>query len=204
MSDREALYTENRGGYELSIYPEEYPLNPREDFDNLGIIVLTPRAQRNYGFGDMTTESPDCPNKREIAAILPVYLLDHSGLSVSTGSFSHVDPGEWDSGQCGFIVMTRETVLKEYGYKRITKSVREKLERYLEGEIAMLDACFRGNVYGYQITDRAGEFVDSCWGFYHTEYGWTDQTRYGGALWEGRIALNYVLSQLPIDCGIGL
>lgn len=204
MNIDNAVHTEEKDNYTLSIFPEDYPLNPRKEFDSLGIIVLTPGAQRNYGFGDMTTDSPDCPRKAEIAAILPVYLLDHSGLSVSTGSFSHIDPGEWDSGQCGWIIMTREAALKKYGYRRITKARRQKLEKYLAGEIAMLNACFTGDVYGYEITDRGGEFVDSCWGFYATEHGWTDATKYGGALQEGRNALNFILAQLPVDLGIGI
>ena len=46
-------------------------------------------------------------------AILPLYLYDHSGLAMSTGSFvGRAHHAEWDSGQVGFIYMDKETAMK--------------------------------------------------------------------------------------------
>lgn len=53
----------------------------------------------------------DASNK---VAILPLFLYDHSGVSMSTGSFvGRVPHAEWDSGQVGYIYMSKETALKE-------------------------------------------------------------------------------------------
>lgn len=47
-------------------------------------------------------------------AILPLYLYDHSGISMSTGSFIGRAPhAEWDSGCVGFIYLEKETAIKE-------------------------------------------------------------------------------------------
>ena len=43
--------------------------------------------------------------------IIPVFLYDHSGLSVSVNSFHDA----WDSGQVGWIYADKQTVIKEYG-----------------------------------------------------------------------------------------
>jgi len=47
-------------------------------------------------------------------AILPLYLYDHSGITMSTGSFVGRAPNaDWDSGQVGFIYMDKETAMKD-------------------------------------------------------------------------------------------
>lgn len=44
-------------------------------------------------------------------AILPLYLYDHSGLTMSTSDFGD----RWDSGCVGFIYMDKDTAMKELG-----------------------------------------------------------------------------------------
>lgn len=44
-------------------------------------------------------------------AILPLYLYDHSGLTMSTSDFGD----RWDSGCVGFIYMDKDTAMKEIG-----------------------------------------------------------------------------------------
>lgn len=47
-------------------------------------------------------------------AIQPLYLYDHSGISISTGSFVGRAPhAEWDSGQVGYIYMEKDKALQE-------------------------------------------------------------------------------------------
>ena len=46
--------------------------------------------------------------------MLPLYLYDHSGLAMSTESFSGRAPhAEWDSGQVGWIYVSKEDALKD-------------------------------------------------------------------------------------------
>ena len=97
---------------------------------------------------------------------LPLYLYDHSGITMSTSPFSC----RWDSGQVGFIYVTCERVRKEYGWKRITKARRDKILTYLNGEVQTYDQYLTGDVYGFIISDEDGDEVDSCWGCYGRDY----------------------------------
>lgn len=91
-----------------------------------------------------------------------LYLYDHSGITMNTSGFSC----PWDSGKVGYIYVSKEKVRKEYGWKNITKSRREKIEGYLDGEVETFDQYLRGDVYGFIIEDEDGEETDSCWGFF--------------------------------------
>jgi hypothetical protein len=107
--------------------------------------------------------------------LLPLYLYDHSGISISTGKFSC----PWDSGRVGFIYCSKETARKEWGpqfYPGISEAeIMKKAEAYLDGEVETYDAYLRGDVVGYIATDPDGEQIDSCWGFYPDEKGdWPD------------------------------
>ena len=110
------------------------------------------------------------------AIILPLYLYDHSGITMSTGSFSC----PWDSGQVGWIYVLKEVVRKEYDKKRISRQLRDRVIRILEGEVETYDQYLRGDVYGFQIfetkqCEKCGneeeEIIDSCWGFYGENWG---------------------------------
>ena len=92
--------------------------------------------------------------------VLPVYLLDHSGLSVSTTDFN--DP--WDSGQTGIIFASFDKIREEYGVETVTPEIRQKAEDLLRGEVEQYDAYLNGECYGYELY-KNGEVVDSCWGF---------------------------------------
>ena len=92
--------------------------------------------------------------------VLPVYLLDHSGLSVSTHSFN--DP--WDSGQTGIIFASFDKIREEYGVENVTPEIRSKAEDLLRGEVEQYDAYLNGECYGYELY-KSGEVMDSCWGF---------------------------------------
>lgn len=97
----------------------------------------------------------------EKAVILPVYLYDHSGLTINTTGFSC----GWDSGQIGYIYATRKQILDNFLEKRLTKKLRQKAEDLLRAEVETYDQYLRGECYGYVITDETGEETDSCWGF---------------------------------------
>lgn len=149
-------------GHVINVYPDEGNDSPRE-WDNLGTFVC---VHRRYNIGDKNFNSlsawendPDCGVDK---IGLPVYMYDHSGITISTEPFSC----PWDSGQVGFIYVTLDKIRSEY-WKRITKARRLKIESYLKAEIELLDQYLRGEVYGYQIS---GPFTDdSCWGFYDKE-----------------------------------
>jgi len=131
-------------------------------WDNLGVIATW---HRRYNLGD---EQPKCEpqewlkdNAPKGSVVLPVFMIDHSGIALSTGSFG--DP--WDSGQLGWIVATPDAIRKNFMTKRITKKVREKVELCLKSEIATYSSYVEGDVWGFVVEDEVGNHVDSCWGF---------------------------------------
>lgn len=103
----------------------------------------------------------------EHCLILPLFLYDHSGLSMSVQTFTgRAQHAGWDSGQVGYIYITHEKILKEYGWKRITKARRERIESLLKAEVREYSAWLEGNVYGYITKDYDDNEIDSYWGFY--------------------------------------
>ena len=173
----------------FTIEQEEYPESPRE-WDNLGTFIM---QHGRYEFGDRIFEVDgsyisfeddfkyhlrtvhDCTLNDVI--YLPVYMYEHSGITISTSSFSC----SWDSGQIGYIYITKDKVRSEYSVKRISNKLRSLVLSILEAEISTLDQYVTGDVYGFTIEYDDGS-SNSCWGFYGdnpetngmSEY-WTDE-----------------------------
>ena len=130
--------------------------------------------------------------------MLPLYLYDHGGITMNVGGYSC----PWDSGQVGYIYVTRADVLKEFSAKRLTKELRAKAERILRQEVKTYAQFLEGDVYGYVIYEideecyceplpwnnyppcdccDDAEVVDSYWGYYGSN----------AALDEGQSMLKY-------------
>ncbi|MBQ9680582.1 MAG: hypothetical protein IJV48_07870 [Ruminococcus sp.] len=92
--------------------------------------------------------------------VLPVYLLDHSGLAMSTTDFNDC----WDSGQVGIIFVSNDKIKEEYEVGSIEPVLRLQVEERLKGEVAEYDAFLRGECYCYELYED-GELVHSCGGF---------------------------------------
>ena len=160
--------------YKLEIFEDIDPTDPRE-FDNLGTMVC---FHNRYAFGD-ETELKSCDfssweelesylYKREKALIVvPVFLYDHSGLSVNTTGFSC----PWDSGQIGFIYASKERIRNEYSCKRISKKLRKQVREMLVSEVDSYNQYLSGDVYGFTVTDKESkEEVENISGFYGTDF----------------------------------
>lgn len=105
---------------------------------------------------------------------LPLYLYDHSGITMNTTGF-HCG---WDSGQVGWIFCTGADALHEWGNKRLTKRVIEKAEACLKAEVETYDQFLTGQVYGFTIYEHgaeeepeSGNDLASCWGFFSSDFG---------------------------------
>lgn len=155
----------------LKIVEYEPPESPRTAYDNVGIMLC---SHRRYAFGDEQINSDNYNSWREVASdlckdaavVLPLYVYDHSGLSMSTKPFNC----RWDSGQVGWIYCTKEKAIKEWGRKYLTKNVVNKAAAYLRSEVETYSQYLSGDVWGYVIEDdETGEEVESCWGFYGHE-----------------------------------
>lgn len=156
--------------YTYEIIRDEDSENPRTEWDNATYMACW---HKRYDLGDDLKNQP-CPNDPEDftkwaksvkALYLPLYLYDHGGITMSTGSFGD----RWDSGQVGWIYITRGMILKEWGWKNLTKKRVEFLEHCMSDDVKVYDQYLTGDVWGYVIKDEEGGELDSCWGFYGDE-----------------------------------
>ena len=157
------------GNKVLKIETDTDSLNPRVDFDNLGKMIC---FHRRYELGDKhNIKTSDYANMKDLIKsnskkgdiVVPLYLYDHSGLRISTKPF-HCP---WDSMQVGFILVTKETIQKEYG--RATKKNIEKVMKVIESEVETYDQYLSGDVYQFSIEDLDGNVLDSCGGFFGSD-----------------------------------
>ena len=138
-------------GFYINVHPDDYPLDPRRDWDNLGTMVC---FARNYNLGDKhdfsdPDEFQEWAKTADIIS-MPIYLLDHSGLKMNTYGFGC----PWDSGQVGWIYVEKAKARKKYGWKRLSRQRIEKIKGYLENEVKIYDQYLSGEVYGYTIEPK--------------------------------------------------
>jgi hypothetical protein len=167
--------------YTIKIETEDQPMNPREEFDcQLGTLVT---FHNRYNLSDDKHLSDGTKLRAEdfngwdamIAHVdkveggiiwLPVYMYDHSGYTIRTTPFSC----RWDSGQLGFIYISKKKARETYGWKVLNKARIEKLKEYLLGEVETYDDYLTGNVYWYTIILPDGTDDDSCGGYYGSDH----------------------------------
>lgn len=149
-------------GKSVKVFYDEDPVNPRTDYDNLTEIA---HWHRRYDFGrkldERTSELAmrlEAEEKGDpILAILPLYLYDHSGLTINNGGFGC----GWDSGQVGWIYVTQSGAEKmgcaDWSVEKLLEGIR--------GDTKTYDYYLTGQVYGYVVYGRDGDELDSCWGF---------------------------------------
>lgn len=150
------METHEYKGKVIKIVQDDCPQSPRED-DNLGTMYC---FHKRYTLGDEHTLSLDdamAIEKNPNYLWLPIYMLDHSGLAISTLPFSC----PWDSGRLGIIAVPLSKVREEYSAKRVTKQLRERVLGYLQSEVETYNQYLQGDVYGYEIDDD-----DTYFGFY--------------------------------------
>lgn len=208
----------------LEIHTDDNPDSPR-NWDNLGTMVC---FHQRYNLGDeghginhtdfggwdemerwIKHENPDC-------VILPLFLFDHSGITISTESeqFRACDRAGWDWGLLGFIFITRDRINEEYGGHG--GRTDQQIEEYLRSEVAVYDQYLRDDVYGFFLREppcdkcgSEGKEGDSCWGFYGDdpiENGMMDHLdeKYRDALMNEQGILNPALSDdvVKVESGV--
>jgi len=161
----DALEIHEYRGYDIHVLYDSEPESPRE-WDNLGRMFC---FHNRYNLGDKHDylkgdfdNWPDFRKQLELDGyknILPLYLYDHSGITISTKPFSSV----WDSGQVGFIGVSDKELGMVLGYG--DPPADDVTQNILEAEVLTYDHYLTGRVYGYTIHDD-GEEVDSGWGWY--------------------------------------
>jgi len=186
--------TVNYKGFEIKIEQDSDSINPRTDWDN-GTVMVCFHGRYNLGDkhdfkqGDYNSweELKQAIVKKEKAlVILPLYLYDHSGITMNTTGFSC----RWDSGQVGFIFVN-EKKCKEMGWtKKYIKTLssgddeaykgktrEEILEGFMVSDVETYDQYLTGDVYRFDIE---GLDDGSCCGFFgsdHEKSGLLDHAR---------------------------
>jgi hypothetical protein len=167
------------GKYKVEVIQDESPSSPRED-DNFGKMIC---FHRRYDLGDEHDyKSNDYDGWEElkeqiekdynVGVILPLYLYDHSGITMNTTGFGC----QWDSGQVGWIFCTKEDMESNF-MKLSGQDLIERSEVLLKGEVETYDQYLTGDVYGYRVSEvktcseghEHEEELDSCWGYYGQE-----------------------------------
>ena len=170
----------------IRIVSDSNPQNPRTEWDNFGKMVC---FHKRYRLGDKTELRSDSfaswddlhdhlINECGAVVVLPLYMMDHSGLTIRTSGFIDCDPHGWDWGQIGFIYVTLADIKECFGDGAVGAELLEKVKSNLVYEVAVYDAYVNGRVYGYIVESQVldpdsgeeldGEFEeeDSCFGFY--------------------------------------
>jgi hypothetical protein len=176
MTDENEIEHEEYKGYVIKLIQDTDPMNPRESDDYLmGTMVC---FHKRYDLGDKhDIKSENFSGWAEIRTylekelganiVIPLYLLDHSGLWMRAGhNFSDVDSGGWDSGCVGFIYTTPKRIRDMYAIKHITAKKFAQAENELYQEVRTYNDYLTGDVAGYVIEDTEGEVIESCWGYY--------------------------------------
>ena len=123
-----SVHSYDHKGFTINIERDEHPQNPREECDNITVMAC---FHKRYTLGDKD-HGYDANNyanweqmgeaivkQEDVAAILPLYMYDHGGITIRTTPFDC----QWDSGQVGFIWITRKSVSANLGWKRITQKL---------------------------------------------------------------------------------
>tara|TARA_S200002703_G_scaffold159715_1_gene174273 strand:- start:1833 stop:2399 length:567 start_codon:yes stop_codon:yes gene_type:complete len=142
--------------------------SPRDAYwsDNFGTLIAF-HSRMNLSDDDTWNKEEllDHINRDDVFA-LPVYIYEHSGVALSTSEFMC----KWDSGQVGYIFVSHEDIIKEYGELDLKKT-----EKLLDTEIETYSKYLNGECYGYQIYDKADkdccpDSIDDCWGYIGLEH----------------------------------
>lgn len=185
--------------YRIRICVQKAPWNPRKECGHIGTMACW---HRRYTLGDEQPKvSPseytyalaravddtlpswgdatdaDAQRAHEVFTAqylsLPLYLYDHSGITMSTTPFSC----PWDSGQVGFIYVSRKRAAEEWGEDYIDVRVLAGLV----AEVEVYDQYLTGDVYGYEIEEAESfEKKSLKTGFTEELDEWNDYDRCGG------------------------
>lgn len=173
-SSSDALYDKVHNGVRLTIDQDSFAESPRE-WDNSWSLSC---SHRKYDLGD-----EDCRlnvgdynsweeygealrEKYDIVELVPLFMLDHSSLSLSIVDFND----RWDSGQIGFAFLTAENqkaLVRAYGLT----DLHEASLKVLKQELEVYQEYLNGESYSIMVDDmNTGEMIDSIGGFYGTDF----------------------------------
>lgn len=186
----DTVKTLSHKGYTIQIAYDLDPESPRE-WDNLGIMacwhrrdnygdvqpginpldymikVMNEKQQRDNLYKNIPAGKVQQMFERD-NLVIPIMAYEHGGITIRAYDYGNFPDQMWDCGQLGFIYVSKDKIRAEYG--NAGKKSLEKARQCLLSEIKTYDDYLTGQVYGFIITDKNDEEVDSCWGFYGLDY----------------------------------
>lgn len=165
------VHSEKYKNYTIEVYLDDIWKNPR-NFEDCFTKMVCFHGRYELGDKDHNYNNENYNSwievykgiikKEKPICILPLYLYDHSGITISTSPFSC----RFDSGQVGYVYTTKKLLNKLQQFKYTSKKIRVLAEEQIKNEVWIYDQYIRGEIYFYKIRNTNGKIVDSCGGFY--------------------------------------
>jgi len=172
--DKRVTIERNGQTFAVWLSRDDWGEDPRKEYDHAGHMVCW---HRRYELGDEQPggdpveyyETVIRPEVQKGGVALPLYLYDHSGITMATSPFSC----SWDSGQVGYIYMEADTVQLQFSGNE------EAALKALKSEVEEYDMHLVGDVWQYTIdvvsrcqccNQEVGEDFDALSGLYGLEY----------------------------------
>ena len=156
------------------------------DYDGNLCTIFSQKGNWNIGDPGYSYTRDEAPEKYEEfkarqdkgeILMLPVYMYDHSGQTISLGDFHD----RFDSGVCGFAFVEKKRIFEEYP-DTTEENWKEKAYKVIQAEIDIYDKYIRGENYAWllekaeetehrRISDgdtwitTEWEFYDACGGY---------------------------------------
>lgn len=172
------------------IVHDDCPENPMQEWSVLGTLAVHPNHSHwaneaidldiptgNNPITHMENFIKDKGYKLDEVIVYPVTKYEHGVISLSLGDNRSCP---FDSRIVGFIYAEKEKIRKEFGVKRITAAIEEKVAQSFENELELLTQYLNGDVYGFRICQvntaefekygehclKQSECIDRCYGYY--------------------------------------
>jgi hypothetical protein len=104
----------------------------------------------------------------DIVEIRPIYLYDHSGITISHNNSSYPFNCQWDAGQIGWHFVTKKDYREAYKVERISKTARKQANQILDDELKWYDYYLTGQIYWWKV--ESDDINESCSGFLGNEF----------------------------------
>lgn len=165
-------------GCTIKIETDVDPMNPREWEPGSTMVCFHGKyklgdkhdyKQAAYGSWDELKAAIQREEGQDVL-ILPLYLYDHSGITMATKPFSC----QWDSGQVGFIFNRTSKAMACNGWTEMNDMRREIAMEQLQAEVEAYDKYLTGQIYCYSVYNFSGELIDSLCGLDDMEYAKVD------------------------------
>lgn len=158
-------------GIPVVIYYDPEPTNPRTDWDHAATMVCW---HRRSNLGDEQVRNGVLDSIEELiqdtvptgAFVQPLWLYEHSGMTMTTNNNGNPFSCPWDSGQVGFIYISRDDVRKHMNRPRNYPIVKLAVDaaNIMNGEVKEYDYYLRGECYGFRVAEGTKD-EESVWGF---------------------------------------